>query len=120
MHNLIRLLILVIGLVCSLTATTQAIGITSSRLTDVIKSTGQGTIDLSKDITLGVGNTLLESYRREGSGALLFGVDVNEAASGTEKAAATIPAVLRSRPYTPTRYRGSHSANATKAPKTKK
>lgn len=88
MHTLIRFSILALVLICSLSATTQAVAITSSRLTDVIKSTGQGTIDLSKDITLGVGSTLLETFRQEGGGALLFGVDINEAASGTEKASA--------------------------------
>ena len=54
----------------------------SVRLTDVIKSQGTGNIDLMKDVTA-VG---LEQYRVQHDGALVFAVDINEDASGTEKA----------------------------------
>lgn len=49
--------------------------------TDVIKSNGIGYIDLFKDVN----GTVLESLRIDGEGELIFGVDVNEAADGTEK-----------------------------------
>lgn len=61
----------------------------SVRLTDVIRSTGIGTIDLFED----VGAAELEAFRAESSGVLLFAVDVNEAASGTEKASSQAVAI---------------------------
>ena len=54
----------------------------SIRLTDVIKSQGTGNIDLFKDISA----SQLEQLRAANDGQLVFGVDINEAASGTEKA----------------------------------
>lgn len=53
----------------------------SVKLTDVIKSNGIGDINLLKDVTA----SQLEAYRLNNNGMLIFGVDVNEAASGTEK-----------------------------------
>ena len=56
--------------------------IESLKLTDVIKSQGSGNIDLFKDISA----PQLEQYRFEHEGVIVLGVDINEAASGTEKA----------------------------------
>lgn len=55
--------------------------IESIRLTDVIKSNGSGLIDLFKDIDA----QQLEEYRLANNGKVILGIDVNEAASGTEK-----------------------------------
>jgi len=54
----------------------------SVQLTDVIKSNGSGTIDLFKDVTA----QQLEDLRIDNGGLLVLAVDVNENASGTEKA----------------------------------
>jgi len=54
----------------------------SIRLTDVIKSQGTGNIDLFKNVSA----SQLEQLRLDNDGQLVFGVDINEAASGTEKA----------------------------------
>jgi len=54
----------------------------SVRLTDVIKSQGTGNIDLFKDVTAGE----LEQLRLDNDGFLVLAVDINEDASGTEKA----------------------------------
>ncbi len=54
----------------------------SVRLSDVIKSQGTGNIDLLRDVTA----EQLENYRVDNGGYLVFGVDINEDASGTEKA----------------------------------
>jgi LruC domain-containing protein len=54
----------------------------STVLTDVVKSSGVGNINLLKDVTA----VQIEAYRLNNSGYLAFAVDVNEAASGTEKA----------------------------------
>jgi len=62
-----------------LTATIANAG-ESIRLTDVIKSNGRGNIDLFKDVTA----TQLEEFRQDNGGSLVFAVDVNEDASGTE------------------------------------
>jgi LruC domain-containing protein len=48
----------------------------------VIKSSGTGTIDLLKDGTA----SEIEQFRQDSDGTLLFAVDVNEAANGSEKA----------------------------------
>ena len=56
--------------------------LSSIRLTDVIKSQGTGNIDIFKDISA----SQLEQLRVDNDGQLVFGVDINEAASGTEKA----------------------------------
>lgn len=56
--------------------------ISSIQLTDVIKSQGTGNIDLFKDVTA----DQLEAYRIDNGGALVFAVDINEDASGSEKA----------------------------------
>ena len=56
--------------------------LTSVQLTDVIKSQGTGNIDLFKDVTAGQ----LEQLRLDNDGFLVIAVDINEDASGTEKA----------------------------------
>ena len=56
--------------------------IDSTSLKDVITSKGVGSINLLKDIS----SVQLETYRQGCAGNLIFAVDVNEAASGTEKA----------------------------------
>lgn len=52
----------------------------SVQLTDVIKSNGNGDVNLFKDITA----QQLEALRVDNGGNLIFAVDVNEDASGTE------------------------------------
>jgi LruC domain-containing protein len=67
--------------------------LSSIRLTDVIKSQGTGNIDLFKDASA----SQLEQLRADNDGQLVFAVDINEAASGTEKAstqAVTVKYVL--------------------------
>lgn len=54
----------------------------SVRLTDVVKSSGTGTIDFFKNVTAGQ----LEQLRLDNGGTIVLGVDVNESANGTEKA----------------------------------
>ena len=61
---------------------TLAQDLVSVRLTDVIKSQGTGNIDLFKDVTA----SALEQFRVDNDGFLVIAVDINEAASGTEKA----------------------------------
>jgi LruC domain-containing protein len=65
-----------------LIAPSLGFAIDSVSLTDVIRSTGSGSIDLLKDAT----SVEVEEFRQDASGALLFAVDVNEAADGSEKA----------------------------------
>lgn len=61
---------------------TLAQDLVSVALTDVIKSQGTGNIDLFKDVTA----SALEQFRLDNDGFLVIAVDINEAASGTEKA----------------------------------
>lgn len=56
--------------------------IESLQLTDVIKSNGTGNINFFKDLNA----DQLEQYRVDNNGFIVLAVDVNEAASGTEKA----------------------------------
>lgn len=63
--------------------------LSSVRLTDVIKSQGTGNIDLFKDLTA----SQIEQLRTDNNGVLVFAVDVNEAASGTEKASSQAVAI---------------------------
>lgn len=72
-----------VALVAVWTFCREARAIESRRLTDVVKSSGVGNIDLLKDLT----PAELEAYRAEGAGTLLVAFDVNEAADGSEKAA---------------------------------
>lgn len=55
--------------------------LSSVRLTDTIDR-GVGDVNLLKDVTVAV----LEAQRTAHGGRLVFGVDINEAANGTEKA----------------------------------
>jgi LruC domain-containing protein len=61
---------------------TRGFALESVRLSDVIKSNGSGDIDPLKDTTA----TNLEQLRLDNGGELVFAVDVNEAAAGSEKA----------------------------------
>ncbi len=61
----------------------------SVRLTDVIKSQGTGNIDLFKDLNA----SQLEQLRADNDGVLVFAVDINEAASGSEKASSQAVAI---------------------------
>jgi LruC domain-containing protein len=63
--------------------------LSSVRLTDVIKSQGTGNIDLFKDLTA----SQIEQLRIDNDGVLVFAVDINEAASGTEKASSQAVAI---------------------------
>lgn len=62
-------------------ASTQSIE--SIRLTDTIDK-GAGNVDLLKNVSAAA----LEGYRQANDGRLVFGIDINEAANGTEKASA--------------------------------
>jgi LruC domain-containing protein len=63
-----------------LLTTTVANAGNSVQLTDVIKANGTGHIDLFKDVTA----AQLEDFRQDNGGRLIFAVDINEDASGTE------------------------------------
>ncbi len=60
--------------------------ISSFLFADNIRSTGVGSIDLYKPKTNSrvVSGPLLEAFRQDNNGKLVFGVDVNEASSGSE------------------------------------
>ena len=60
----------------------------SSRLTDVIKSSGSGNIDVFNPSATGriIDGPVLEAFRQDNNNQVVFAVDVNEAASGSEKA----------------------------------
>ncbi len=73
-------ILLISGILLCLSS--NILAIESTRLTDVIKSNGTGNINLLKDST----PLQLEQLRQSNNGVLVFGVDVNEAANGTEKA----------------------------------
>jgi len=62
------------------TGFSQAETLVSLRLTDTVDK-GIGEINLFKN----VGGTQLEAYRSANQGFLVFAVDINEAANGTEK-----------------------------------
>lgn len=80
LHTLGRLILITIAVVGTVTPSFAAVQ--SVVLTDVVRSTGVGNIDLLKDVTV----AQIEEYRQNNSGYLAFAVDVNEAANGTEKA----------------------------------
>lgn len=85
-----RLLIAAGALATCLSCTTAfAQTINSVRLTDVIKSQGTGNVDLFKDVNA----STLEQLRIDNNGVVVIGVDINEAASGTEKASTQAVAV---------------------------
>ncbi len=73
--------VLLIIFILSIYFTPSAGAVDSSILTDSIRQ-GVGNIDLFKDITAAD----LESYRVDGGDQLFFAVDINENASGAEKA----------------------------------
>ena len=60
----------------------------SSRLTDVIKSNGSGDIDVFDPSATGrvIDGPVLEAFRQDNNNQIIFAVDVNEAADGSEKA----------------------------------
>jgi LruC domain-containing protein len=100
-------------LVVLLTAS-SAHAVDSVRLTDVVRSTGIGNIDLFKDTT----STALEAFRSDGGGALRVAVDVNEAADGSEKStsqAVTLESVTLSVRVGGTDYVFSEFSSATQA-----
>ena len=72
-----------LGLVAS-----PAHALESTRLTDVIKSSGDGNIDVFNPSTSGriIDGPTLEAFRQDNDGQVVFAVDVNEAADGSEKA----------------------------------
>ena len=60
----------------------------SSRLTDVIKSNGSGDLDVFDPSATGriIDGPVLEAFRQDNNSQIVFAVDVNEAADGSEKA----------------------------------
>lgn len=71
---------LIAGIVLMLTAGISVAQVQSTALTDRIVQ-GVGEIDLLKDVTA----AQLETYRLDNQSTLVFGVDINEAANGSEK-----------------------------------
>jgi LruC domain-containing protein len=65
--------------------------LSSLPLSDVIKSQGTGNIDLFKDVSA----EQLEQYRLDHGAMLVIGVDINESASGSEKASTQGVAIKR-------------------------
>ena len=81
----------------------------SVQLTDVIKSNGTGNINLFKDLTAAE----LESFRADNLGRLVFAVDVNEDASGTESSTSqgiALESVTPSRSFPSGRARPARSS----------
>lgn len=76
----------VAGFMAITCASAAAVDITSYIFTDYIKSTGNGSIDLfdPKSPHRVVTGEVLEAFRQDNNGELVFAVDVNEAASGSE------------------------------------
>lgn len=72
---------LIIGCSFMLAAGISAAQVQSTALTDRVRK-GIGDIDLLKDVTA----AQLEAYRLDNQNTLVFGVDINEAANGSEKA----------------------------------
>ena len=69
-------------------ASPSAHALVSIKLNDVIKSNGIGNIDLltpSSNMHI-ITSVMLEEFRQNNGGDMVFAVDVNEAASGSEKA----------------------------------
>jgi LruC domain-containing protein len=66
-----------------------ALAVESTKLKDVIPSTGTGNIDLFRAAvqSRNLSSADLEAFRTDNAGMLAFAVDVNEAASGFEKSA---------------------------------
>ncbi len=73
---------------CALLGATSAQALLSTRLDDVIAANGYGDLDLFApfDHSRVIDGPTLEQFRQGHGGSLVFAVDVNEAASGTEKA----------------------------------
>lgn len=82
MKQSLKFLAAAAALACGLAAPmVQAQTLTSQRLSDTVKD-GTGDINLLRDFTA----AQLEAFRAASGGKLVFAVDVNENASGTEKA----------------------------------
>ena len=66
----------------------QALAIDSTALRDVIRANGIGNIDLfvARANDKFIDGSVLEAFRLDNNGNLVFVIDVNEAANGTEKA----------------------------------
>jgi LruC domain-containing protein len=113
------------GLLALLNAGPAAAAVASVRLKDVI-ATGYGDIDLFKAAVQGRSPTAaqLEEFRSRNGGDLVFAIDVNEAASGTEKSAsqgvaidtAWVDVTING---TTTRYPARGCADGESAPSTK-
>jgi LruC domain-containing protein len=85
MNKLIKIVLYVSFVMC--TQSVQA-EINSTVFSDVIKSNGTGVIDLMNAKTKGVAidALILEEFRINNQGKLIFAVDVNEASDGSENA----------------------------------
>ena len=79
-------LIALLGLSLLIPATAMAL--VSIKLNDVIKANGSGNIDLLIPFQTKhtIDGPVLGQFRQNNNGDLVFAVDINEAASGTEKA----------------------------------
>lgn len=68
--------------------TSSATALQSTKLNDVIKANGSGNINLftAFDSKRTLDGATLEQFRQDNSGELVFAIDINEAADGSEKA----------------------------------
>jgi LruC domain-containing protein len=75
------------GILCLLFAS-SVMALQSIKLNDVIKANGSGNIDLFTpfDSKHTLDAAVLEQFRQDNDGELVFAIDINEAANGSEKA----------------------------------
>ena len=66
----------------------STLALQSTKLVDVIKANGSGDIDLFKPFNakLTLNGEVLEQFRQNNNGELVFAIDINEASNGSEKA----------------------------------
>ena len=85
--TVIRSMLMPVTMLAGLAAT-PAYALESARLTDVIKSSGSGDIDVFDPSATGrvIDGQVLEAFRQDNNNQIIFAVDVNEAADGSEKA----------------------------------
>jgi len=78
----------VISTILCLLFTSSAMALQSIKLNDTIKANGSGNINLLTpfDSKHSLDSALLEQFRQNNNGELVFAVDINEAANGSEKA----------------------------------
>lgn len=83
-NKVVRVMIWMSILFC----TSPVLALQSTKLNDVIKANGSGNINLftAFDSKRTLDGATLEQFRQDNSGELVFAIDINEAANGSEKA----------------------------------